>query len=709
MKFHISHPKEIFDPLCKSPVILTGNEAFARGLFEANAQFLATYPGTPTSEIGDLWEYYAQDEPDVFYDLAVNETVAFEASVGAAWTGIRSAVSFKHLGMNLISDALHSVMYSGIDGDRHGGLVILCGGDPDITSSTNAQDVRLFSYHSQLPILEPSTIQECKDFVAFAFHLSEVINLPVMVYTTSRLNHASGIVSLNPSKSDLKNHNSRHFVKNFDKFLNAIHWAQKNQRRLFSIISDLQKGSYDEQMSSPLYEIRGKDTEKLTRVLMPDELKHSKVMDNLNSQLTVGFIGSGLGWSYIEELVDSLSIDCPRLRLKMSFPFPIQSLSQFLTQFHIDIIIIVEDQEAFLEKEIKGFLYDQQISIPIIGKRIFPRVGSLSPQIIVEKLAQPLKIAANSFYFLEFKTLYEKFESGSINHGFQPPIREPTFCPGCSHRNVFYSLRKAGEIYQKKTGITPIFGGDIGCYTMSMSEPYKTMDWLICMGAGVGIANGVAQSINSEKQHLIAMIGDSTFFHSGIPAIINLIKQNANVLVLILDNYYTAMTGHQLSPSTPEILQPNINLASNTQISILSIIKSLGDHEIQIMDGYSNRIMQNQFLNLFSKPGVKFAIVKAECALQKSRRIHKLGNLLPKQEDVYYTITENCVKCDECFQKLGCTAIQMHDNMYYIDNSRCFGENCGSCVAICPNSAIQITRVHHFSEERNPKPHGEKD
>ncbi|MHA1512108.1 MAG: hypothetical protein ACTSRX_10365 [Promethearchaeota archaeon] len=202
--FHPKSIQDLFTEKSQKSLILTGNEAYARGLFEAGVQFLATYPGTPTSEIGDIWEKYAGTNPLVKFDLSLNETVAFEAAVGASWSGVRAAVSFKHLGMNLISDALHSVMYSGINGKRKAGLVIICGGDPEISSSTNAEDVRLFSFHSKLPILEPSSVQECKDFVKLAFKLSETWNLPILIYSPSRIHHASGIVNLNNCENKLK-------------------------------------------------------------------------------------------------------------------------------------------------------------------------------------------------------------------------------------------------------------------------------------------------------------------------------------------------------------------------------------------------------------------------------------------------------------------------------------------------------------------------
>jgi indolepyruvate ferredoxin oxidoreductase, alpha subunit len=681
VNFHPSHALDIFTK--KQPegkLILTGNEAYARGLFEANVQFLSMYPGTPISEIGDIWEKYANTIDDVFYDLSINETVAFEAAVGASWSGIRAAVAFKHLGMNLVADALHSVMYSGIDGKRKAGLVVICGGDPEISSSTNAMDVRLFSLHSKIPILEPSTIQECKDFIKFAFELSEAINLPVMVFSPSRINHASGIVKCIDSTPIYKPTEDRYFIKNFDKYLNAIHWARKNQTTLIEIITKLQ---YHPPVISTNYsDIFGDDTETL-KLITPD---------NKNPPVKVGIITSGISLNYIKEVLTSLGKELPILRLKITYPILIPVLLKFVHLNKPDYLIIIEEQESFLELNIKNILYDHKIAIPIIGKSIFPVIGGLSPDILIEKLSKK---------FVEFASILPNNNSKIDEIKQNLPIREPTFCPGCSHRNVFYSLRKAAENYRSINNIEPIYGGDIGCYTLSMSEPFSTMDWLICMGAGVGIANGVARVVDPKKNHVIAIIGDSTFFHTGIQAVYNLAKNNADVTVLILNNYYTAMTGHQLSPATPRNLleyEQKIRKSPNEiqSFSIQNLLKSVGDYPIHLMDGYSNKKMIKQFGKIFKERGLKFVLVNAECALNKRRRIKK-QRITIKDGKFPHTIAqiqEHCSKCNECFEILGCSAIQMVDGSYQIDETRCMGENCLSCLELCPNHAIYKTEMN---------------
>ncbi|MBA7574929.1 hypothetical protein ES708_16745 [subsurface metagenome] len=687
--FHPQSFHDLFVEKSQKSLILTGNEAYVRGLFEAGAQFLATYPGTPTSEIGDIWEKYAGTNPLVKFDLSLNETVAFEAAVGASWSGVRAAVSFKHLGMNLIADALHSVMYSGINGKRKSGLVIICGGDPEISSSTNAEDVRLFSFHSKLPILEPSSVQECKDFVKLAFELSETWNLPILIYSPSRIHHASGIVNLNNCENKLKTDSELFFQKDFDKYLNAIHWARIHQKDLNSQIMQIKEESLSDEDYEDFFMNKGSSNNKFHKLIQNSNSSNKQTIKT--ETIYFGIITSGISWAYIEEFCADIKNDIPRLRIKLTYPLKTDPILEFIKEFNLDFLIIVEEQESFLELQIKNILYDYGFLIPILGKQIFPEDGGLSLDIISKALGSLIKLDKETFYFKEFnqyiKEIPKKIEELQQNL----PIREPTFCPGCSHRNVFYALRKAVDIYQKNSGREPIFGGDIGCYTLGMSKPYNTMDWLICMGAGVGIANGVARVTNPKKQHVIAMIGDSTFFHTGIQPIYNLAKDNSDVLVLILDNYFCSMTGHQISPSTPsDLLQLEKEQGINYHnFSILEILKTMGEFPIEIMDGYSINQMNSQFQDLFTKSGLKFALVNAECALNKSRRLKRRKKSEEKQFSQYIVqIEDTCTKCNECFERLACTAIQKYEDNYQIDSSRCIGENCLSCIEICPVNAI---------------------
>ena len=563
------------------------------------------------------------------------------------------------------------------------------------------------------------------------FELSEYLSLPIMIYSPALLNHSSGLVQLETPDPEREKRieNMKHmgtyrkFIKDPDKFLNAIHWAQKNQNTLFSIIDELKEqkisDKYYEKIISPNTNFRIQvNTENENNRSLPITKKGGEQKRKKSENKRIAFIGEGICWSYLLEIQRCLGIELSALRLKLIYPVSEKLVLSFLQESKAEILVILEEQEDFIENQIKNIIYDLQSQSKIsdqpviIGKSAFPRIGGLSEDIIIDSLAKPLNIEKSRIIIKEFQDILSKKEQIQMIKGIQKelPIREPTFCPGCSHRNVFYALKRASNRYKKETGIQPVYGGDIGCYTMSMSEPYGTMDYLICMGAGVGIANGIGRSMDQEKQHLIAMIGDSTFFHSGIQPIINLAQKNINVLVLILNNYYTAMTGHQDSPSTPATQQPVIEESANHQlvknnvrftkhsrrtISIKKILKSLGNFPIKELDGYSIERMKRSFQRLFRIPGLKFALVNAECALHKGRRIKFLKkNLKGKHSEIKVNISDFCTKCDECFEVLGCTAIQESEDKYYIDESRCMGEFCLSCLEVCPNHAIFKTHLN---------------
>jgi indolepyruvate ferredoxin oxidoreductase alpha subunit len=706
MSNRVESPLDLFSTDDSFIKVLSGNEAYARGLFEAGTEYFSTYPGTPASEIGDLWQIYAKKNQNIFFDLSLNETVAFEAALGAAWSGVRSAVAFKHLGMNLISDALHTAMYSGIDGTRKAGLVIICGGDPDINSSTNAQDIRLFAFHAKIPIIEPSTVQECKDYVLWAYNLSELWQIPVLIYSPTRLNHASAPVECHAPMKNPIPLDERQFKKDFNKYVNAIHWAQAKQAKLDGIIHQIGENYFASPEMKKIAETRGNSKTTLCEIQInfDDDIESLK-----KKQKRVAFIASGIGWAYVEELAVLIEKDLPRLRYNLTYPIQWDPLARFIKKYSPDLLVIIEEQEPFIEQQIKSLLYDNRFLIPILGKNVFPRVGALSPDTIMNILGNPISVDEGEILFQEFQKLLPK-----IPHDFEHlqeslPRREPTFCPGCSHRNVFYALKKAAESYMTKTGREAIYGGDIGCYSMAMSSPYQTIDWLICMGAGVGIANGVARVVNPEKQHVVAMIGDSTFFHSGIQPIYNLIKNNTPITVIILDNYYSAMTGHQNSPSTPQDREFKNKYMENAPISIQKVIEAAQPSNIIFMDGYALGKMQHQFEETFMHSGVKFVIVTAECALLKAKRLKSAQsdpNKNPKTPKTHLTIGEYCSRCNECFERLGCTAIQDNEGQYYIDSSRCLGDECMSCLEVCPNHAIRVTQINpHLKNDKKKEKH----
>ncbi len=649
----------------------SGNYSFALGLMEAQCGLFAFYPGTPISEIYDhLKEMNTNANDPILLDNAINETVAFSEALGASWSGIRAAVAFKHLGMNLISDVLHSAMYSGIDGKR-AGLVIICGGDPECTSSTNSQDNRLYSLHTKLPILEPWDVDSCRYLISVAFELSESVDLPVMVYTNSRLCHSSGLIYPNKEyaffklqkKYDSKK-TQKIFIKNPDKYRNAIHWAIQNQKKLNSTIDTI-ANTYSNQ---------------LVRILNAEGSVRWK-------SFNIVFITSGICTSYIEEFCRVIDHRFPILSLILTYPFPSQQIRNFISEYTPKTIIICEELESYIEEKVKIALYQFNIQPEIIGKEFFPKEREFKFEYLYE-------LFKNRFSLAPIDDLEISEDILRITKSL--PIREPTFCPGCAHRNTFYALRKAADEYQKDFSIEIIFGGDIGCYTLGMSYPYNVIDWLICMGAGVGISNGVSRVIDQTKQHLVALIGDSTYFHSGIQPIINLVKNKVDMTILILDNFTTAMTGHQPSISTPQ----HINPESESRITIKEILKSLQIDNIIELDGYTIKDMQKEFLKAFRTKGLNIVLVSAECALNKSRRIKKLEGT--DKQKKFLQISDSCQKCNECYEMLGCTAIQSIDNKYKIIEERCVSDFCDSCYQICPNHSIYRTFLNvHKQDKKN--------
>ncbi len=637
----------------------TGNAAFARGLVESKCQFFSYYPGTPISEIADYLSKQAKDVSlDLTIDLSVNETVAFSSALGASWSGVRAAVAFKHLGMNLVSDVLHTAMYSGIEGKR-AGLVIICGSDPNCESSTNAQDIRLFSLHSKLPILDAWTIDSCRFLVPAAFALSEQIELPVLIHTTSRLCHASGLVYPLRYPKEFETFlapysiGRRGFQKNFDKFCNAIHWAVANQKQLNKKVTQLQNAE-----KSLFSSTQGHGLEE--------------------KGVRLGFISSGLCSGYINELCNRLEKDYPRLHLIQIYPITRTLVEEFMTANNLNLVLIVEELEPFLEIQVKSLLYDAQIFVELHGKDWFPLEQELSVEIIHETLWKHQIIR---------ETL-----SKTQDHVFKPstayPIREPTFCPGCGHRSMFYALRKAAQQYQTDTKREIVFGGDIGCYTLGMSSPYNCIDWLIAMGAGIGISNGVARTIDPDSQHVVALVGDSTFFHTGLQPLINLTKDNISITILILDNFLTAMTGHQLSVSTPQFLRA----PPKKPIQISELVQSLHPNSVVSLDAYSIKTLQSAFLRAFAKPGTNILIIEGECALNKKHRLRLSEN--HQDPHTFLAISDHCTMCNECFGQLGCTAIELKNELLEIQLDRCLGEHCAVCVHVCPNHAIRKTIVN---------------
>jgi len=675
---------ELFEDSPGKRVLMSGNEAFARGIFESGVRFAANYPGTPLSEVGDYLKFLSETSDDFTFDYSLNEKVALESCIGASWSGVRTVAMFKHLGLNVAADPLHTFPYSG----TNGGMLILCGGDPGILSSTNAQDNRLYSLHTKIPIIEPSTVQECKDSIKEGFKISEKYKIPIYLHVTTRLCHSHGVVTYGIVNEPQK---IADFKRDTERYINTLWKAQANQKQYFAKVSQVAKDK------------------GLAYVL--NQAKTWQDSDELNNK--IGVLTSGICYSYVLQACHKLEITPPILKLGLIFPINREEIYFFVKNNNLKKLLVVEELEPFIETHAKQMFYDNRKAfqeLEIHGKEFLPRYGELSTEILIQFFTEHFQVKNK----LVLEEINKKLE---IVNEIIPtlPIREPTFCPGCPYRPVLYKLKKVISDINKDTGIEFIYGGDIGCYTLAEAYPYQLIDWVICMGAGIGIANGMAHVVDPEKQKLIAFIGDSTLFHTGIQPLINAIKNNIDITIIIFNNDWTAMTGHQETLITPkEVIKRYGSKSKIDSISfdLIKILESFGVESLIITEAYNLEKLGRIFSKNLMKKGTKVIVIKEECTLEKKRRLRRK---LQQEEhtDVYYTISESCVKCNECIETLGCPAInarfldvkddenqEKQELLYYIDEARCVPKICpGVCKAVCPNNLIYKTIINPQVEE----------
>jgi len=616
-------------------ILAMGNEAVARGALEAGMRYFATYPGTPASEIGDTLIAMQDYISGLYAEYSTNEHVALHGAIGASFSGVRAMAAMKHVGMNVAAEPLH---FLGLTGVR-AGLVVVVGSDPGVTCSTSEQDDRWYSLHTHAPILEPASIQEVKDFTAQAFDLSERFSLPFILNLPARLAHNAGDLILGEMPEEKGE--APHFLKNPVRYFNLFNTALENHRRALEAVDQLREYAYQ----SPLNR-------------------------TLPGTANWGIISSSVNFEYLLEALDLLGIyDLPILKIGLTYPISPVLIREFLQP--LQGVIIVEDLEGFLEFQIKKDAYDAGLTLPIRGKDLFPRYGELNVNLISQVLAREFgvegklegpKIAARA------KPIIEKL-----------PPRTGAFCAGCPHRATMYAMMKA-------TRRAEVYGGDIGCLTLAGLPPHYASDWVTCMNCGLATSQGVSKMI--EDQRVLTIVGDSTFFHSGVPALINAVQANADVLLLFLDNKWIAMTGHQPSPTT------NLSV-DNRQVpgvDIRELMRALGVKYVRTIDPFNIRAMMDGILEALEVPGFKVIIAERECSLQADRRRRRFR----PEEDVYYDIDpERCQRGGECYVEFGCPAIHSRieegEEVYFIEEASC--TLCGACKNVCPNSAITRTEI----------------
>jgi indolepyruvate ferredoxin oxidoreductase alpha subunit len=631
----------------KSRVLMLGNEALVRGCLEAGVSYVSQYPGTPTSDIGEYFHRVIRENPRIseylVHHWAVNEAVASSACAGAAWTGCRTFNPMKHVGLNVASDALSVIA---LNGPNPGGMVISVGSDPGSLGSHQEQNERFYAWMLHVPTIEPHTPQECKDWLKLAFELSEKFDLVMNVRTSTRSAHSRGFVELGTLVPGKK---TGEFIRNIPKFNSLPPHAINNHIRLYERIEKL-------------------------REIIP-ELGLNKVVPGDNK---VGVITSGMPFGYTMEALNQLGLnDVPILKLGMIYPLNHSQIIEYLQ--NLEKIIIIEELEPFLEVKIAEIAHKHRIEVKVIGKDYFPKHNEFSTGLVATTLARIFnkRPGENITRAIVYSDSYKEFI----------PSRTPTFCSGCPERATLYSILKATNHLENT-----VISGDIGCYVMSFFPPQQCSDLVICMSGGISAAIGMA---TKTDQKVIAFIGDSTFFHTGMAPLAEAVGYNSNLLLIVFENSWTAMTGHQ-----DDVLRFLINQG----FSIEKICKSIGVPWLRVEDSYHPKRLTATIEEALETEGLKVIIIKRECALQAHRwrtsQIRDLQEAGEKVQDISYYIG-GCSLCYECARILSCPAIRRvkteRVEEMQIDQDRCI--KCGVCYEICPNGAIRKSIINLFGEE----------
>ncbi|MGA9388382.1 MAG: indolepyruvate ferredoxin oxidoreductase subunit alpha [Candidatus Bathyarchaeia archaeon] len=606
-------------------VLLLGNEAIARGILEAGIGVVTTYPGTPASEIGDSISAIAA-EAGLYMEYSTNEIVAAEVAAGAANSGVRALTAMKHVGLNVASDLLMTLAYAGV----RSGYVLVTADDPECYSSQNEQDNRFYALLSGLPCLEPSSPQEAKDMTVSAIEISEKLELPVLLRTTTRVSHTRGPVSYNRV---MKPNLTGEFIRDV--------------RRLVMVPAN----------SRPKHEVLLKSIERAKEI--SEKSPYNRVTYRGKGKL--GIISSSSAYNYAVEAADLLELDASILKLGMTNPLPEKLIGEFLHKH--EKIVIVEELEPYLEMRIKAIAKDLAPNIEVygkIGKAYFPKEGELSTRKVTTALAK----IANKELPIDFAKIDEKYLEVAKNL----PPRPPILCAGCPHRASFYVIRKvAGE--------KAIYATDIGCYALGIAPPLSVGDIMICMGASVGIAQGISKATSADT---LAIIGDSTFLHAGIPGLINAVYNNHKITVAILDNLTTAMTGHQPHPGTGVTGMGN----PSEKVDIVKVAEGCGVKYVRVADPFKIKEATMILKEALAHSGPSVVVFRAPCTLTDTREKRRRGI-----KTVPCEISEKCTNCMACVRLLGCPALILENGKVCIDEVLCTA--CGLCASVCPYGAME--------------------
>lgn len=578
--------------------ILSGNEAIARGAFEAGVKVASAYPGTPSTEILETIVNYREIDAS----WAPNEKVAVEVAIGASFGGARSIACMKHVGVNVAADPLFTLSYTGVGG----GFLLVVADDPEMHSSQNEQDSRNYAKFAKMPMLEPADSQECKDFTRFAFELSEQFDTPVMLRSCTRISHGKSVVALGDPVTGLP---APKLVKNPSKLVMLPGNAKVRHPLVEERIVKLAEYGA---------------TAAINRVEMRDA--------------EIGIITAGVSYQYVREVLPNASV----LKLGMVYPLPMTLIREFAAK--VKTLYVIEELDPFIEEQVKA------AGITVIGKDIISRCGELTPGRLRKAFGLP--DAA--------QTAVEKL-----------PGRPPNMCPGCPHRGVFYSLN------QLKAYVT----GDIGCYTLGFMPPLNAMDTCICMGASISNASGIVRALDPEEQKkVVAVIGDSTFLHTGINSLMEMAYNQAPATVVILDNRITAMTGRQDNPASGWTLSDS----QTNAVDLVQLCKAIGIKHVRVADPLNLEQTLEALREEMNRPEPSVIITNRPCVLVKREGVFQKGLVLSVDQD-------HCTGCKACL-KIGCPAIEWQPSpdgkkgKAFIDPMLCNG--CDVCRQLCKFNAI---------------------
>jgi indolepyruvate ferredoxin oxidoreductase, alpha subunit len=579
-------------------VLMSGNEAIARGAYESGVTVAAAYPGTPSTEILENIIKY----PVIKAQWSPNEKVALEVGIGASIAGARTIVTMKHVGVNVAADPLFTAAYTGV----RGGLVIVSADDPGMHSSQNEQDNRYYGKFAKIPVVEPSDSQEAKDYVRLALELSEKFDTPVILRTTTRIAHSQTLVEETPATPPVK----YEYQKDEKKYVMVPAHARQRHVAVEQRRAELNKFA---------------ETTPLNQTFWKDK--------------RIGVITSGITFQYVREAAPEVSI----LKLGLTNPLPVDKIRIFASQ--VDQLFIVEELEPFLEEQIKA------LGIKCIGKDVFPRMGELSTTLLSKVLNDSSQQPHSS----------EEVSSPTSIPPLDAPPRPPVLCPGCPHRGVFYTLKQ----------LNLVVSGDIGCYTLGALAPLSSIDTTVCMGYSISGALGMEKADQELARRMVAVIGDSTFLHSGMTGLLDTVYNHGTTTTLILDNRTTAMTGQQQNPGTGK----DLNEQAAPQVDFEALVKALGVKRVLIVDPFDlvglKRILQEELAAL--EPSV--IISRRPCVFVDSA---------PQRKSVL--ISQACTGCKACI-KLGCPSLRLVDSKVQVDTTLCTG--CNLCASVCKFSAIE--------------------